>query len=484
MKRKSILLFLSLFLIQSVLLADETLSLNQSIKLALTHSFKLHAGDRRVEAAQAFYHQNRSDYFPTISGEASRQQLFYDQYNYRQLTAGIIFDWATGKWLTNSAIAERLEISVQSSDREQIRLDVIRRVSLLYFEILQNKIELQLLKSNIELLLQHEQITQALWQAGIRTQLDLLQTRSAIQQRHQDQLSLLARQENLRRELEQLLGLPEGSQPELLDMPVTFPFGEKLPTLTELLETALQKNPAIQKMQLNEQVQQMRLREINASLLPHLQFSGGFIADADPMAEGNFFQVNVGLQIPLFQWGKSSYQKEQINALSLALRSEISAIKRDIQIVLEQMVNTMHRLQQESEIQIDRLAISRKALKLAEVNYKAGLIENLTFLAAQKDVSDSELKMQSIHLQQYLQLIEIYILINKTEDTIITAGLHFHILQFETYILIIFFFYLINDTLIFTLYKQFYFLFSYMITKIQLIINFMIINTNQFITSL
>lgn len=53
-------------------------------------------------------------------------------------------------------------------------------------------------------------------------------------------------------------------------------------------------------------------------------------------------------------------------------------------------------------------------MQLATANYQAGLITNLEYLTAQKELAENELTKQETRLDYLLNLIEIYTLTNQT----------------------------------------------------------------------
>jgi len=385
------------------------LSLAQCLDLAAKNSFQLQAGDADIQAARAAYRVDRTRYFPHISAGLAHNQLFYQQYNYRQQVGQALLDWSAGDWLLKTADIQQKNLLAQQANREQTYLEITNQVALLYVAILQKQVNRAVLQNRLNLLNEHLQISQALWQAGTRTQLDVLQTQSAINQLQEEMLAVELEADNLRQELAKRLNLPDYRALRLQEFP------ERFVEMDSLSSLALQQNPLLKSLAFQYEAQQLRLREVQAARLPHVQMTGGYFVDRDPTAEGNFWQVGAGLQFPLFRWGLSKFQQQEIRAVAASLQLQQAEIGRDLQIRLSQINERLKKLKEIYRRQAERLATMRQLLQLATANYQAGLITNLEYLTAQKELTENELTIQETRLDYLLDLIEIYTLTNQTD---------------------------------------------------------------------
>lgn len=389
----------------------ETLSLSRCLALAAQNSFQWQAGEAAVQAAGAAYRADRTRYFPQISAGLSHNQFFYQQYNYRQQVGQALLDWSAGDWLLKTADIQQKILLAAEADRQQINLEITHRVAMLYIAILQQQVNHDLLANRMSLLNEHAQVSKALWLAGTRTQFDVLQTESAINQLQEEMLAADLDTDNLRQELARLLDLPDYRTLQLRELSQQMIAVDSLANLSHF---PLQQNPLLQSLEFQYQAQQLRLREVRASMLPHLQFTGGYVVDRDPTAEGNFWQVGAGLQFPLLQWGLSKFQQQEIRASARALQFQQNEIKRDLQIQLDQITEKLRKLKEIYQAQEKRLAANQQALQLATANYQAGLITNLEYLSAQKEVTENQFALQETRLDFSFNLIEIYTLTNQT----------------------------------------------------------------------
>lgn len=413
MKRISTIILL-LLIWQGFAQSQTVLSLAECIELALKSNPKMQSKKWQVTSAEALLQQSQAGYRPMLSAAAHHSQFFYNQYNYREQALGLVADWSPGKWLMHSASAEQNEIAAKTADYQQSEVDVVRRVSSLYAEILLTDIRENLVQNRLALLDQHLNVARALWQAGIRTQLDVLQTKSARIAVKQEMVDIQSQSENLKNELRLLLN--RGNDLPLMLKP--FPAGraeiDSLSAIGRVKNMVARYNPALKMLAFQATAEKLRNLKIKAALLPNLQFSGGYVADGDPTAEGNYGIVSLGVQVPLFLWGQSKYQREEIAANTHALELQRLNLQRELDIEVERILTRRKRLSETYRLQQAQLTIDQQAFDIATANYQAGLITNLEYLAAQKNLTENQLQIQEIQLDMLLSLIDIYAITGKT----------------------------------------------------------------------
>lgn len=401
-----VLLVLSLTAVRAQSSAEFTLS--RCIDLALQNSYRLQADSAQIQSAQALFHQEKSGYLPQVYARISHDQLFYQPYNFRQQLAALTMSWSAGDWLMNSARSQESLLRARQSVRHQSRLSVIRRVAELYISILQKNVKLDLLNARKKLLEQHLQVSRALWQAGTRTQLDVLQTRSTLEELNEQVLSAQLERDNLKQTLARLMAIPDFHALRLRDFPNGKMFEENpLPT------GEISRNPMLRALQFQYKARQLQLRRVKASLLPRLEFQGGYQVDRDPTADGNYWMVGVGLQMPLFQWGRSRYQRQQIRADAVTIARQTDQVRRQLQIEAAQITERLTKLKEILQLQRQRLEISNQVLQYATANYQAGLITNLEYLSVQQALTENQLHLSETRLNYIRNLIELYTLTNE-----------------------------------------------------------------------
>ncbi|MCA9742763.1 MAG: TolC family protein [Deferribacteres bacterium] len=397
--------------IPALLFAQATpLSLSECLDRALQHSYALNSYEFNVQAAQAAQQAATSQYYPHFSAELSHNQLLFSSFNYRQQAGMAVADWSAGDWLKKTARASAKQVDVETADKQIVLLDVVRRVASLYLGILRSQQETNLLEQRQQVLEAHQQVAEALWQSGARTELDVMQTRTAINMSAERYNAQQAETHKLYAALSRLLDLPTGAQPELQEMP-----SQIIDIVPDSIQAALAQNPALQALQFREQKQNLRLREVQASKWPHVQMYGGYVEDGDPTAEGNYWQVGVGLQVPLFRWGEAKFRGQEIEATIRELHSQRAQAEREMHIQLAQLTLELNQLRANYHLQQERLRITQRTQQIAAANYQAGLVSNLEYLDAQEENMATQVTLNETRLFYAMRLIDDYALTNQLD---------------------------------------------------------------------
>jgi len=401
------------------LLSGQTtsLSLSECLDRARQHSYLLKSQNERIRAIQAAQQTEKSHYYPYFSAELTHYQLFFPPYNYRQQFGSAALDWSPGDWLERTALAAARQVEVQQAEKQQVALDLVRRVSALYLGILRDQQELTLLARRLRILAEHRQVAEALWQAGVRTELDVLQIRTAINSLLEQRKVRQAETQNLQSALRYLLNLPSTSTLQLQDIP-----SRAIEVQPDTAQTRLTRNPLLKSLRLQAETRQLHLREVQASKWPHLQIRSGYVVDRDPTAEGDYWQAGIGIQVPLFRWGETKFRRQEIEAQVQALHCQLAQAQREMRIQLARIAQELSRLRETYRLQQERQQITQQALRIATANYQAGLITNLEYLDAQKENVTTQVTVNETRLAYVLLLIENYVMTNQPEKIRLLQG--------------------------------------------------------------
>ena len=395
MKLFAFIFFTLLFSITPVFSQQgRVLTLKDCITLAQKAGYRLKSDEQKVEAMQKSFQFEQSRNLPQISGELAGEQRLLNLYNFNQTVALVHADWSLGDFLLKTAEAAQQDVLMTKAEKEQTRLQTVRRAALLYLGILQKQTQADLLKNRHDLLQTHHAVAQALWQAGTRTQLDVLQTESETSQLEEQMARLDIERQTLSQELARLMDVQESLQLSALETADIC--AQPAPTLAGGI---LKSNPILIALDYHIKEQQIRTRAVKAQQLPHLHAAGGYFADGDPTGDGNYWQMNAGLDLPLFRWGATKLQRQESQALMQALQLQQKDVQRELSIHIEQTIERLDKLKNVIDLQNKRLHTTQKAFQFAEANYRAGLISNLDYLTVQQQFTETQIAIQKTHLQ-------------------------------------------------------------------------------------
>jgi len=393
-----------LLLIQVQAQTESVITLSACIDSVQKYSYLLQAGERRVEAAKQNVGISHSYTLPGVTGELSGEGRHLQTYSFGQQWALVHGEWSLGDFIKKTDRVAQQDVVTKQLENEQIRLDGIGRVSSLYMSILQKKNELKLLNNQLSLLRSHLVISHSLWEAGVHSQVDVLQTESEISVLNENITRIEMDHENLREELARIVGFPKGKEFRLAEIQTQLLVQEtEVPIIRK---EEIISNPALQVLLSKIKTQDLQTQLVNAKQWPHLFLGGGYFSDRDPTGDGNYWQINTGIAFPIYRGGVIKYEKKESEAISYSLQSEMNDVYRELVIHLKQVRDRLQKFKELLSLQKARLQTAGRALSLAEGNYKAGLITNLEYLSLQKQVSSTQLVIEETRLDYIMNLIE------------------------------------------------------------------------------
>ncbi len=392
---------------------SSVVTLSQCIDSVQKYSFRLQAETFNTEAALKNLDVSHTRTMPYLSGDVGIEGRSLNPYGFGQQWTLVHGDWSLGDFIRKTDQVARQEVVTSQLMQEQARLDGISRVTSLFMNVLQKEKERELLNERIGLLKTHRIVAASLWQAGVRTRLDILQTESELSVAKEEKVRVLVEIRNSIREITNLTGMT------MLD---TFQL-ETINTkdliqqvnISDLDRQLITENPLYQVLLSKVQTRRLQTDLINAQKWPHVVAGGGYFVDGDPTADGNYWTIQAGIAFPIYQWGSINYQKEESEALGKSLNMELLDLNRELLIHLEKTMIRLEELNNMLELQETRLETLQEAQSLADINYKAGLITNLEYLVTQQRNTTTMITIEETRLEYILNLIEYYLVTNQVQ---------------------------------------------------------------------
>jgi len=407
---------ISLFLMFAFipLMQAQTISLSQCIDSVQSHSYILRAEKFNTDAAAKSVEIRHAGYLPSISGNVGAEGRFLgsDQYSFGQQWTMIHGDWSLGNLISKTEDIAKQELTTATLKQEKARIDGISRVTSLYMNILQKQKQLELLKERISFLEKHKAVAQSLWKAGVKTRLDVLQTETEISITEEEKVRTDMEIRNSVQELARLTGFDEDKITlENIDSGSLVNNADSV----SFDATLVSGNPMYRILESQIQTQQLRINDVEARQWPHIFVGGGYFIDGDPTADGNFWSLQTGITIPIYQWKSIRNEKSQVMLMSEAKSMELQDLERELTIHVTKTVTRLNDLKRILDVAQKRLKTLEESLELAGLNYKAGWITNLEYLAVQQQVTKNMIRIEAVRLEYILNLIEYYLTTNQVD---------------------------------------------------------------------
>ena len=407
--------FMSFVSVCGILTAqNHTVTLSQCIDSVQTHSYILRADKINTEATAKSVDIRHAGYLPAISGDVGAEGRFLgsDQYSFGQQWTMIHGDWSLGNLISKTEQAAKQELVTATLKQEKTRIDGISRVTSLYMNVLQRQKQLELLDERIFFLKKHKSVAMSLWKAGVKTRLDVLQTETEISITEEEKVRAGMEIRNALQELARLTGFDENNI--TLENTNTVSIVEST-DVSSLNSSLITGNPMYKILQSQVQTRQLRLNDIEAKQWPHIFVGGGYFVDGDPAADGNYWALQTGITIPIYQWKAIKNEKTQIMLMSESKSMELQDLERELTIHVSKTVTRLDDLKKILDVSQNRLKTLEESLDLASLNYKAGWITNLEFLSVQQQVTKNMIRIEAVRLEYMLNLIEYYLTTNQVD---------------------------------------------------------------------
>jgi outer membrane protein TolC len=391
------------------------LSLEQCIQLAEQHSYILKANESDIAAAGNMASLAKTMTIPKINAELSTDNRFLKPYTYNQTWASVYADWSLGDFIKKTDRSAIQDIETQKILKEQSVLDLSGRIASLYMSILQIQKQAEIIDVRLKFLQKHLDVSEGLWHAGIRTQLDILQTETEIIAEQEIISNLSSEKTILENELIPLLGMNTSDSFQLKPIEID---SILLIPVPEINSESISQNPLLflynSKIKLNE----YQAEEVLAKQLPHVKLGSSYTIDGDPTSDGNYLGINAGVYVPIYYGKEIKYQQQAIENSILSLQMQKQEAEQDLSIKLIQARERLIQLKNLLQIQYKKIEVAKTTMNYAEMNYKAGISTNLEFLTAQQTLINSEFAIEETLLNYTMGLIDFYMISAQTQNIV------------------------------------------------------------------
>lgn len=396
-------------------IAQDSLKINFEVCIDRVQkaSFLLQSEIHNTEAMKSQVQVSHAQTLPWVSADAGMESRFLRPYNFGQQWATVHGDWSLGDFILKTDEPARQAVITAQYRQEKTRLDAIGRASALYMSIIQKQTEQKLLQQQRSLLQQHKTLTESLWKAGLRSEIDVLRTETEISGLDESINQLMSAEKTLRTELKKLLGISHSDSLILENLnadSVISGFAIPVPDTT-----LLSGNPMVRILKSEIETSNLSSRLISAQQWPHFFVGSGYFGDHDPTGDGNYWLINAGISIPIYRFGSIKYQQQESNAQTKVLDYRLYDVYRELSIHQQQTTDRMHKLKERLSILQQRLETAQTAVDLAATNYQAGLITNLEYLTLQQQVTRTGIHIEEIQLEYIMNLIEYYLTGNQVD---------------------------------------------------------------------
>ena len=401
--------------------------LNTLIERAASRNLDLKLALERVQEARAARGIARSGYFPSIDATASatrnRQTVIAPgtpgsaktvpvEFNNFQGGLGASWELDVFGGIRRGVRAATADVVAAEENRRDVLLILLGDVGRVYAQLRGFQRRLEIANKNIKTQQDALDLTTARAKAGLATQLDVSRAAAQLESTKAVVPTLLSGIDVSIHRLSVLLGEEPGALRSELEK--TNPIPTAGPDVeVGLPSDLLKRRPDIRRAEAQLAAATARIGEAKADLFPRFVLTGTAGRQATQLHDltlgaGNFFSAGPGVSLPLFTGGRI---RSNIAVQTSRQREALISYQASILNALEEVQNTLVNFSQEQERR-DRLnqAVeqSQLAVDLATEQYRAGLVDFLSVLDAQRELYANEDQLVQSQTSVTTNLVALY----------------------------------------------------------------------------
>ncbi len=411
--------------------------LDSLIERAANGNLDLKLALERVEEARAARGIARSGYFPSLDANASATRLRggFNQGVIRAVPSSadpkarpsLISPFETNSFQGNlsasweldvfggvrrGAQAATADVAAAEENRRDVVVILLGDVGRVYAQLRGFQRRLEIANKNIRTQQETLDLTTARAKAGLATELDVSRAAAQLETTRAAVPTLLSGIEGSIHRLSVLLGEEPGALRSELEK--TEPIPSSGPDVQVVLPSdLLKRRPDIRRAEARVAAATARVGEARADLFPRFVLTGTAGRQATQLHDltlglGNFFSAGPGISLPLFTGGRI---RSNIAVQSSRQRAALISYQSAVLNALEEVQNALVNYSQEQERR-DRLnrAVeqSQLAVDLATEQYRAGLVDFLSVLEADRELYANEDQLVQSQTAVTTDLVALY----------------------------------------------------------------------------
>jgi len=385
--------------------------LNSLIERAVDRNLDLKLALERVQEARAARGIARSGYFPSVDASASstrnRQRVIAApsgqrtapafvpiEYNNFQSSLGASWELDVFGGTRRGVQAATANVAAAEENRRDVLVILLGDVGRVYAQLRGFQRRLEIANKNIKTQQDTLDLTTARAKAGLATELDVARAAAQLESTKSVVPTLLSGIDISIHRLSVLLGEEPGALRSELEK--TRPIPSAGPDVeVGLPSDLLKRRPDIRRAEAELAAATARIGEAKADLFPRFLLTGTAGRQATQLHDltlgaGNYFSAGPAISLPLFTGGRI---RSNIAVQTSRQREALIGYQSSILHALEEVQNALVDYSQEQERR-DRLnqAVqqSQLAVDLASEQYRAGLVDFLSVLEAQRELYANE----------------------------------------------------------------------------------------------
>jgi outer membrane protein len=418
---RSLLLFFFCFAIGN---AQEILTLENAVKIALDNNYEIKIADNNLKIDQTNVAIGNAGMLPSISAVVTDNNSIQNTTQTRSdgtkidlknaennsLSYGVGLDWTIFDGLKMFAKYDQLK-ELQKMGDVELKMTIINKISSVnsvYYDLIQEQQKLSDLDSTIVISKKRLEFTKNRYTIGKGSKLDVLNAQVDLNTDLGNLLKEKQTYSNAKTLLNQLLARELNTDFKVSDK---INVDRKL-QLAELMALAEKQNPELEIQIINKKVSELQLKQIKGERYPTVKLNTGYNFNDTKSSLGFNTQssahgLNYGFTASLNLFDGDSQNrnekiaKMQIDNSSLAIEQQTISLRSNLTVAFQIYLTNLDLI----DLEENNTAISKQNLEITAEKFKIGTITSVEFRAAQLNYINSRIRLSSAQFQAKLSEI-------------------------------------------------------------------------------
>jgi outer membrane protein len=413
-KGKILLIFIVLLSLIQMSFSQErlTLTLDKSVRIALSQNPYHLATEERVDAAYSKLREAASGFMPSLNAQGQHtldeksmelefpsfipgeppQRVEIDFTRDFQFAMSLSLPLFTGGRLTSGFKQAKYNLeSTKEAVRQSKHLTVFNTKRAFYGHLLAKEF-VSVAEEAVRVAEENLENVKNMYEVGMASKMDFL--RSEVRLTNM-QPEVIAAKNNLRISeltLKTVLGM-DLSQPVEIEGALSYEPLE--PDLEEFITTALAQRPEVKQFDFQRKMAGESLKLSRAGYLPTVAVSGSYSFWADKLifrknTWSSFYAVNLVLNIPIFNGFKESAQIAQSKAMIREIELNQKALQDAVEFEVRQAVLLLKEAKETLFSQEKNTEQAKESLRITQLNYSEGMATTLDVISAEAAYSQAQ----------------------------------------------------------------------------------------------
>lgn len=389
-----------------------TLTLDKSIRLALTQNPYHLATEERVDAAYSMVRQAASGFLPSLNAQGQHtldekvmelefpsfipgqppQRVEIDFTRDYQFSMSLSLPLFTSGRLTSGFKQAKYNLeSTKESVRQSKHLTVFSTKRAFYGHLLAKEF-VSVAEEAVRVAEENLENVKNMYEVGMASKMDLL--RSEVRLTNM-QPEVIAAKNNLRiteLNLKTVMGL-DLAQPVQIEGNLSYePFE---PNVEECIATAMAHRPEVRQLDFRRKMAGEALKFARAGFFPSLALSGTYSFWADKLnfqknTWSSFYAINLVLNVPVFNGFKESAQIAQSRSAIREIELNQKALQDAVEFEVRQAVLMLSEAKETLFSQEKNIEQAKESLRITQLNFAEGMATTLDVISAEAAYSQAQ----------------------------------------------------------------------------------------------